>query len=53
MLVIGFGVYLITFRHYVSFAQSDDEPDDGPQHYVMITGFHSPHLPGQLAEIGK
>lgn len=30
----------------------DDEPDDGPQHYVIITGFHHPHLFAQLAEIG-
>lgn len=23
---------------------TDDEPDDGAQHYIVIYGFHSPHL---------
>ena len=31
---------------------SDDEPDDGPQHYVMVCGFHQPHLLSHLAELG-
>ncbi|CAB1452350.1 unnamed protein product [Pleuronectes platessa] len=22
----------------------DDEPDDGPQHYILLLGFHQPHL---------
>lgn len=30
----------------------DDEPDDGPQRYVLITGFHHPHLLTYLLEIG-
>ncbi|XP_046333573.2 sperm-associated antigen 17-like isoform X4 [Haliotis rufescens] len=30
----------------------DDEPDDGAQHYVVIYGFHNPHLFGQLSEVG-
>ncbi|XP_050391323.1 sperm-associated antigen 17 isoform X2 [Patella vulgata] len=30
----------------------DDEPDDGAQHYIIIYGFHQPHLFTQLAEIG-
>ena len=29
----------------------DDEPDDGPQHYVFISGFHNPHLLTYLADI--
>lgn len=31
---------------------ADDEPDDGPQQYIIITGFHHPHLMSQLSEIG-
>ncbi|XP_067675915.1 sperm-associated antigen 17-like [Haliotis asinina] len=30
----------------------DDEPDDGAQHYVVIYGFHNPHLFGQLSDVG-
>ena len=30
----------------------DDEPDDGPQHYIIITGFNHPHLFSHLADIG-
>lgn len=22
----------------------DDEPEDGPQHYILLLGFHQPHL---------
>lgn len=29
----------------------DDEPDDGPQHYIYITGFHHPHFLSHLADI--
>ncbi len=31
---------------------TDDEPDDGPQHYVIISGFHHPHLLSYLSDIG-
>lgn len=31
---------------------ADDEPDDGPQQYIIITGFHHPHLISHLSEIG-
>ena len=31
---------------------TDDEPEDGADHYIIIQGFHSPHLFGQLAELG-
>ncbi|XP_078322368.1 sperm-associated antigen 17-like isoform X10 [Crassostrea virginica] len=30
----------------------DDEPDDGAQHYVVIYGFHNPHLVAYLSELG-
>lgn len=30
----------------------DDEPDDGAQHYVVIYGFHNPHLIAYLSELG-
>ncbi|KAL4233858.1 Sperm-associated antigen 17 [Mactra antiquata] len=30
----------------------DDEPDDGSDHYVIIYGFHYPHLFNLLAELG-
>ncbi|KAG2457069.1 SPG17 protein, partial [Polypterus senegalus] len=30
----------------------DDEPDDGPQHYILIVGFHHPQLMVVLAELG-
>ena len=30
----------------------DDEPADGPQHYVIITGFYEPFLLMYLDEIG-
>ena len=47
---------ILNILHLLCFAKNcllaDDEPDDGPQHYIIVTGFHSPHLPGQLAEIG-
>jgi len=31
---------------------TDDEPADGPQHYVVITGFYEPHLLTYLDELG-
>lgn len=31
---------------------TDDEPDDGAQHYVVIYGFHNPHLIAYLSELG-
>lgn len=31
----------------------DDEPDDGPDHYVIITGFHHPHVIQVLADLGR
>lgn len=31
---------------------TDDEPDDGAQHYVVIYGFHNPHLVAYLSELG-
>ncbi|XP_035377914.1 sperm-associated antigen 17 isoform X2 [Electrophorus electricus] len=30
----------------------DDEPDDGPHHYVLITGFHQPCLISALDSLG-
>jgi hypothetical protein len=30
----------------------DDEPDDGPQHYVILTGLYHPHLASYIAETG-
>ncbi|XP_060922240.1 sperm-associated antigen 17 isoform X2 [Limanda limanda] len=30
----------------------DDEPDDGPQHYILLLGFHQPHLILILDAIG-
>ncbi|MCJ8734573.1 hypothetical protein PDJAM_G00236940 [Pangasius djambal] len=30
----------------------DDEPDDGPQHYVLMTGFHQPSLISALDSVG-
>ncbi|XP_053272684.1 sperm-associated antigen 17 [Pleuronectes platessa] len=30
----------------------DDEPDDGPQHYILLLGFHQPHLIWVLDAIG-
>lgn len=31
---------------------SDDEPKDGPQHYILIVGFYQPNLIGVLNTIG-
>lgn len=31
---------------------TDDEPDDGPQHYVLVLGFYQPQLLGLLDAIG-
>ncbi|XP_062855512.1 sperm-associated antigen 17 isoform X2 [Trichomycterus rosablanca] len=30
----------------------DDEPDDGPQNYVLMTGLHQPHLISALDSLG-
>ncbi|XP_054608540.1 sperm-associated antigen 17 isoform X2 [Dunckerocampus dactyliophorus] len=30
----------------------DDEPDDGPQHYILLLGFHQPDLVGTLDAAG-
>ena len=30
----------------------DDEPDDGPQHYVLVYDFNNPHLFSYLADLG-
>lgn len=30
----------------------DDEPEDGPQHYILVLGFCQPHLIGALDAIG-
>ncbi|CAK6967972.1 LOW QUALITY PROTEIN: sperm-associated antigen 17 [Scomber scombrus] len=30
----------------------DDEPDDGPQHYILLLGFYKPHLIGALDALG-
>lgn len=30
----------------------DDEPEDGPQHYILVMGFYQPHLIGALDAIG-
>lgn len=37
-----------TFEHMCS----DDEPDDGPQHYILIVGFYQPHLISALDSLG-
>lgn len=34
------------------FFLTDDEPDDGASHYIIVTGYNNPHLFGQLAELG-
>lgn len=34
------------------FLFTDDEPDDGANHYIIVTGYNNPHLFGQLAELG-
>lgn len=34
------------------FASSDDEPEDGPQHYILLVGFKQPQLIGTLDAIG-
>lgn len=34
------------------FVAKDDEPDDGPQHYILLLGFYQPHLLGALDSIG-
>lgn len=31
---------------------ADDEPDDGAQHYILIYGFHNPHLVAYMSELG-
>ena len=36
----------------ISIVVADDEPADGPQHYVVITGFYEPYLLTYLDEIG-
>ncbi len=30
----------------------DDEPEDGPQHYILMLGFYQPHLIAALDAIG-
>ncbi|XP_056585787.1 sperm-associated antigen 17 isoform X4 [Triplophysa dalaica] len=30
----------------------DDEPDDGPQHYILMMGFYQPHLISALNSLG-
>ncbi|XP_048067291.1 sperm-associated antigen 17 isoform X1 [Megalobrama amblycephala] len=30
----------------------DDEPDDGPKHYILIVGFNQPHLISALDSLG-
>uniref|UniRef100_UPI003AB0D07C sperm-associated antigen 17 n=1 Tax=Centroberyx gerrardi TaxID=166262 RepID=UPI003AB0D07C len=30
----------------------DDEPDDGPQHYILLLGFHQPQLLSALDAVG-
>ena len=30
----------------------DDEPDDGPQHYILVVGFHQAQLPAVLGAMG-
>ena len=31
---------------------TDDEPEDGPQHYILVLGFYQPQLIGALNAIG-
>ena len=37
--------------YILEIAFTDDEPDDGPQHYILVCGFHQPHLLSHLADI--
>lgn len=30
----------------------DDEPEDGPQRYILVQGFYQPHLIGELDAVG-
>lgn len=30
----------------------DEEPDDGPQHYILVLGFYQPHLISALDALG-
>lgn len=30
----------------------EDEPEDGPQHYILVLGFYQPHLIDALDAIG-
>lgn len=47
-LVIRESVKLIQLK--LLFA--DDEPDDGPEHYIFVSGFYHPHLVPLLSDIG-
>lgn len=31
---------------------TDDEPDDGAQHYIIVVGFNNPQLLAIMAELG-
>lgn len=31
---------------------TDDEPDDGAQHYIIVVGFNSPQLLAIMTELG-
>lgn len=31
---------------------TDDEPDDGAQHYILVVGFNSPQLLAVMTELG-
>lgn len=31
---------------------TDEEPDDGPQHYILVLGFYQPNLIGALDALG-
>jgi len=35
-----------------SISNTDDEPDEGADHYIIIHGFHLTHLYGLMAELG-
>lgn len=43
---------LSTFPFLTNDLCADDEPDDGPQHYILIMGFYQPHLISALNYLG-
>lgn len=44
--------WTLVLIYFCVFLGTDDEPDDGPQHYILVLGFYQPHLIGVLDAIG-